>query len=68
MSPPPYGFKPLGYDQITGLSGAVGLPNVPDGAVMALISCGVAPVRWRDDGVLPTASVGMPLLVGQEFP
>jgi hypothetical protein len=40
----------------------------PDGLnakpVFALIIAEGAPVRWRDDGVAPTASVGMPIAVG----
>ena len=31
---------------------------------MALIIPELQGVRWRDDGVAPTASVGMPLAVG----
>ena len=63
----PYGFTPLGYDQVTSLGSATNLPSIPHGAIMVLVSCSTAAVRWRDDGVAPTASVGMPLAVGQEF-
>jgi hypothetical protein len=31
---------------------------------MALIAPETKDVRWRDDGTAPTASVGMPLVVG----
>lgn len=31
---------------------------------MALIVPETQNVRWRDDGVAPTASVGMPIVVG----
>jgi hypothetical protein len=61
----------FGYQQISSLSAAAGLtiPAVtPEGLngkpVFALIIAEGAPVRWRDDGVAPTASVGMPLAVG----
>jgi hypothetical protein len=61
----------FGYQQITNLSASVGLTaptTTPDGLnakpVFALIIAEGAPVRWRDDGVAPTASVGMPLAVG----
>jgi hypothetical protein len=57
--------QPLGYVQIT-LSALSGL-NPPAQSTMALISCSVASIRWRDDGVNPTASVGMPMNPGQEF-
>jgi hypothetical protein len=61
----------FGYQQITSLNSATGLtvPTVtPNGLkvqpVFALIVAEGAPVRWRDDGTNPTASVGMPLAVG----
>jgi hypothetical protein len=61
----------LGYQQITSLSSATGL-TVPVKDVqglsckpsIALITPETQAVRWRDDGVNPTASVGMPLAVG----
>lgn len=51
--------EPIGYTQITSLSSAVGFGSVPSGARMALIQAESQNVRWRDDGVNPTASVGM---------
>ena len=62
-----YTWTPLGYNQITSLSTAVGLGTVPTGAVIALISAEAQGVRWRDDGTAPTATVGMPMAAGQEF-
>jgi hypothetical protein len=61
----------LGYQQITSLSSATGL-TVPtrdlnglnQKPVIALITPEGQAVRWRDDNVNPTASVGMPLAVG----
>jgi hypothetical protein len=53
----------LGYQQITSLSSAVSL-TVPLGATRALIAPAAQSVRWRDDGVAPTASVGMPVAAG----
>lgn len=53
----------LGYQQITSLSASAAL-TVPTGATMALIVADTQGVRWRDDGIAPTASVGMPLAVG----
>ena len=50
----------LGYQQITSLSSSTAL-TVPDGATLALIVPEAQTVRWRDDGVAPTASVGMPV-------
>jgi hypothetical protein len=50
--------KPLGYQQITSLSSAVGL-TVPAGATLALIQASAKDVRWRDDGTDPSSTVGM---------
>lgn len=58
----------LGYQQITTLSSATNL-TVPTTDLnglsakptLALIVAETQAVRWRDDGVAPTASVGMPL-------
>ena len=48
----------LGYQQITSLSSSTAL-TVPAGATLALIVPETQNVRWRDDGVAPTSSVGM---------
>lgn len=61
----------LGYQQITSLSSAANL-TVPTNdklgnrqqATIALITPEAQAVRWRDDGIAPTATVGMPLAVG----
>ena len=61
----------LGYQQITSLSSATKL-TVPQKDLsglagsprIAIITPEAQAVRWRDDGVAPTASVGMPLAVG----
>jgi hypothetical protein len=61
----------LGYEQITGLSSVKGL-TVPSNDLnglacrptLALIVAESTAVRWRDDDVDPTASVGMPLATG----
>lgn len=59
-------YKALGYQQITSLSAAVGL-TIPDGTVLALITCETQAVRWRDDGTDPTASIGYPLATATEL-
>lgn len=61
----------MGYQQITNLSSATGL-TVPQKDMngmagtprIAIITPESQGVRWRDDGVAPTASVGMPLSAG----
>jgi hypothetical protein len=61
----------LGYEQITGLSSAKGLtvPSVDLNGLsckptLALIVAESTAVRWRDDDVDPTGTVGMPLATG----
>lgn len=55
---------PLGYQQIsTALATAQSL-TVPTGANVAYIVAEAVDVRWRDDGVAPTSSVGMVLPAG----
>lgn len=58
-------FTPKGYQQLTGLGAATGL-TVPSGALFALVQV-ETPVRWRDDGTSPTASVGMPMSAGDQM-
>lgn len=53
----------LGYQQITSLTSSTAL-TVPAGASMAVIVPEGQALRWRDDGVAPTATVGMPVYVG----
>jgi len=61
----------LGYQQITSLSSASSLTvpatdsnGLKQRPVIALITPESQDVRWRDDGVAPTATVGMPLASG----
>lgn len=61
----------MGYQQITNLSSATGLtvPQIDMNGMagtprIAIITPESQGVRWRDDGVTPTASVGMPLSAG----
>ena len=65
----------MGYQQITNVTSPVGLtlPNtdlttgVSAIPTTALIVVEGQAVRYRDDGVNPTASVGMPILPGSAF-
>jgi hypothetical protein len=59
----PYVPSPLGYQQITVLTAATHL-TPPAGATYAVITVEGAAVRYRDDGVAPTATVGMPIAMG----
>ena len=66
---------PCGYQQITSMASAASLTVPAAGAVPSGSQkptyCIVTPqtqaVRWRDDGVAPTASVGYPLAAGAEL-
>jgi len=61
----------MGYQQITDLTAATNL-TVPvldptglnQKPTIALITPAAKGVRWRDDGVNPTGSIGMPLAAG----
>lgn len=53
----------MGFQQITGLSAVKGL-TVPTGARMCRIEAATQAVRWRDDGMVPSSTVGMTLAAG----
>lgn len=59
-------LKALGYQQITSLSSSTAL-TVPAGTSYVMITAEAQAIRWRDDGVAPTASVGYPLPAGAEL-
>lgn len=56
-------LAPLGDQQITSLSAAVGL-TVPKQATFALLQAETQNVRWRDSGSDPTAAVGQIIYAG----
>lgn len=47
--------------------GQAGAPGIPLNTQALLITPQTQAVRWRDDGVAPTATVGYPLPVGSEL-
>lgn len=58
----------LGYQQIGLAADTVSAaPVPPPGTSVALMKIEGAPVRYRDDGVDPTQSVGMPLSIGESI-
>ena len=59
-----YAATPKGYQQLTSITSSTGL-TVPSGATYCVVVVEANGVRYRDDGTAPTASVGMPLAVGQ---
>lgn len=52
---------PLGFDSFGPINTATGVTAPPGTTLMIFIVIG-GNARWRDDGVAPTASVGMPVL------
>jgi hypothetical protein len=54
-------IKPLGYLQLTSLSGVTSLTaaQVPDGTRAMLVQAEAQDVRYTDDGSTPSATVGM---------
>lgn len=66
--------KSLGYAQsgvdVATLIGSLtfaGVVGLPAAAQMLLIQPQGQAIRWRDDGIAPTATVGYPLAVGAEL-
>lgn len=61
-------LTPKGYQQIlaAATAAAVGL-TIPSGATSAIIQAEAQDARWRDDGVNPTAAIGMILKVASEL-
>jgi len=55
----------LGYVQVASVAAATGVGTVPAHTKAAYIQANGGDVRWRDDGVNPTAAVGMLLTDGQ---
>lgn len=63
----PYGNTPVPPSQMgLGIVASTAL-TVPATATWALISVEGAPVRWRDDGTAPTATVGNLLNIGDHL-
>lgn len=58
-------LEALDYVQMSSLSSAVALSSIPTGAKVALLQAEQQAVRFRCDGVNPTASVGLILTEGQ---
>jgi len=52
-----------GYQQVSDVSTASSL-TVPPGSEVVLLQAETQNIRWRDDGVAPTASTGMLLVAG----
>lgn len=53
-----------GYVQMTSLGSATAFSSVPSDASYAVVTVESQAVRWRDDAVNPSATVGMPIAVG----
>lgn len=55
------------YEQLTGISSAKRLQEIPSGATKALIQAEDQNVRWKDDGNDPTTSTGIRLAAGKDL-
>lgn len=62
----PVGLTSKGFQQITNPTVSTALPSIPVGATVAVLTP-EANVRWRADGVAPTASVGNALWATSAF-
>lgn len=58
-------LEPNGFETIAGAAASTAL-TVPTGSTKALISVEDQDVRYRDDGIAPTSSVGILLQAGRE--
>lgn len=63
----PANLIPKGFQQLTDITAAAGL-TVPSGATVALLQAEGDNVRWRDDGINPTTSVGILLIADVNQP
>lgn len=59
-------LTPLGFETIAGAAASTALPSIPALATKAIISVEDQDIRWRDDGVAPTTTVGILLQAGRE--
>lgn len=55
--------RPLGYVQMTAIVAGSGLTSIPNGTRFVLMQAEAQEIRWRDDGVAPTTTVGMIITV-----
>lgn len=64
-------ISPLGYCQLTSLASSTLVSScsggIPALTGWAIICIETAAIRWRDDGVAPSTTVGMPVAIGQCF-
>ena len=61
-SAPPRDLKAIGFEQVTGVAAsAKALSSIPANTRGCLIQVDTTPVRFRDDGTAPTATVGIRL-------
>ena len=69
VNPSAQAEKVLGYAQLVGVAVSTGFAainggSIPDGTEFVEVTVSDQVVRWRGDGVAPTAAIGMPLPVG----
>lgn len=61
---------PLGYCQLTNLSASIGLSScangIPANATLIIFTPSAAAIRYRDDAIAPTATIGQPVAIGTQ--
>lgn len=77
MTPGYKGLKSLGYAQSAAVDASTlvssltfqgqAAAGIPAGTVLLVLTPETQAIRWRDDGVAPTAAAGYPLTVGAEL-
>ena len=65
METTPIGYTPMGFQTLSPVAATFLTP--PVGARVAIMSATTAAVSWRDDGVAPTAAVGIQIPAGTTF-
>lgn len=60
------GKTPLGYQRLISITASTAL-TVPDGTTEVRLQAETKPIRWRDDGSPPTASVGSYIPAGKSI-
>ena len=55
---------PQGFEQLAIADTAIGLASIPDKATKAVMTVEDSTMRYRTDGTVPTATVGLRVFVG----
>jgi hypothetical protein len=67
MAQQPFAFTQMGYQQLVGPAAATFLTVPSGGAKIIEVCVSTQAIRYRDDGVAPTATIGIPVSAGTCF-